>query len=128
MKIRSPRYHREIPQRYRLEAAQTESGDIFFPPRVVYPGGVEAKPITLADSGRVLTFTVIHTPPAEYSDLSPYALAIIELDDGARILAQIADVDTEKVEIGMRVKIEFRKMRTEGEEGLLCYGYKAVPE
>ncbi len=128
MKIRSPRYHRETPQRYRLEAAQTESGKIFFPPRVAYPGGEEAKPVVIKDTGKVLTFTVIHTPPAEYSDLSPFALAIIETDDGARLTAQIADADVEKIEIGTRVKIEFRRMRTEGEEGLLCYGYKAVPE
>ena len=129
MNIRSPRYHREIPQRYRLEAAQTESGKIYFPPRAVYPGAEEAKTIKLADRGKVITFTVIHTPPAEYSDLSPYGIAIVELDDGARITAQIADVeDTSKIEIGMRVKIEFRRMRTEGEEGLLCYGYKVVAE
>mgnify|MGYP003972062865 CR=1 FL=1 len=128
MKIRSPRYHREVAQRYRLEAAQTESGKIFFPPRVAYPGGETAKPVVLKDTGKVLTFTVIHTPPAEYSDLSPYGLGIIETDCGARLLAQIVDCDVEIIEIGMRVKFEFRRMRTEGDEGLLCYGYKVVPE
>ena len=108
MKIRSPRYHREIPQRYRLEAAKTQSGKVYFPPRVCY--------------------TVVHTPAAEYSDLAPFAIGIIDLDDGGRITAQIVDVDPSDVKTGMRVKIEFRKMRTEGDEGLLCYGYKVVPE
>jgi len=128
MKIRSPRYHREVPQRYRLEAAKTESGEIFFPPRVVYPGGQTATPTTLASTGRVMTYTVIHTAPAEYSDLSPYAVGIIELDDGARMTAMIVDVDPSEVSVGMRVRVEFRKIRTEGEEGLLCYGYKVVKE
>lgn len=128
MKIRSPRYHRETPQRYRLEAAKTDSGKIYFPPRVMYPGGESAVPVKLSDRGKVLTFTVIHTPAAAYSDLAPFALGIIELDDGARITAQIVDVDNAKVKTGMRVKVEFRKIRTEGEEGLLCYGYKVVPE
>ena len=128
MKIRSPRYHRETPQRYRLEAAKTESGKIYFPPRAYYPGGEKAEMVKLAYNGKVLTYTVIHTPPAEYSDLAPFAIGIIELDDGARITAQIADVDPETVKIGMRVKVEFRKLRTEGDEGLLCYGYKVVPE
>lgn len=127
MKIRSPRYGRETPQRYRLEAAKTQSGKIFFPPRVCYPGGETAEPVKLSGTGKVLTFTVIHTPGKEYSDLAPFALGIIELDDGARIMAQIADTDPSTVEIGMAVKVEFRKMRTEGEEGLLCYGYKVVP-
>jgi uncharacterized OB-fold protein len=128
MKIRSPRYHRETPRRFRLEAEKTESGKIFFPPRKYYENGEKAEPIRLAESGKVVTYTVIHTAPAEHSDLTPYAIAIVELDDGARITSQIADVDTSKVSIGMRVKIEFRKIRTEGDEGLLCYGYKVVPE
>ena len=76
----------------------------------------------------MVTYTVIHTPPAEYSDLSPYAIGIIELDGGGRITAQIADVDQSQVKMDMRVKVEFRKIRTEGDEGLLCYGYKVVPE
>ncbi|MCU0726506.1 MAG: hypothetical protein MUE73_12065 [Planctomycetes bacterium] len=29
--------------------------------------------------------------------------------------------------IGLSVKIEFRKLRGEGEAGVLFYGYKAVP-
>ncbi len=129
MKIRSPRYHREIPQRYRLEAEQVPSGQIYFPPRPVYPNGEVGKPIKLADKGKIVTFTVIYTPPKEHSDFSPYGIAIVELDDGARLMAQVADVaDPTKLEIGQRVKIEFRRIRTEGEEGLLCYGYKVTPE
>lgn len=127
MKIRSPRYWREVPQRYRLEAAKTKSGKIYFPPREVYPGGETAEPHTLSDVGKVLTFTIINTGPEEYADEAPYALGIIELSDGARITAQIADVDPTTVAIGMDVKVEFRLIRSEGEEGLLCYGYKVVP-
>jgi len=128
MLIRSPRYHREATRRYRLEAAKTESGKIYFPPRAVYPGGETAQPVRLATTGKILTFTVIHTPPKEFSDFSPYGIGIVESDDGARFLAQIADVHTTTIKIGMRVKVEFRRMRTEDEEGLLCYGYKVVPE
>ncbi len=127
MKIRSPRYWRETPQRYRLEAAKTESGKIYFPPRETYPGGESAEPHTLADTGKVLTYTVINVGPGEYADEAPYALGIIELADGARITAQIADVDPTEVKTGMDVKVEFRKLREEGDEGLLCYGYKVVP-
>ncbi len=127
MKIRSPRYWREVPQRYRLEAAKTTSGKIFFPPRIAYPGGETAEPHTLADTGKVLTYTIINTGPEEYADSTPYAIGIIELADGARITAQIADVIPDEVKTGMEVKVEFRLLRKEGDEGLLCYGYKVVP-
>lgn len=127
MKIRSPRYAREIPQRLRYEAAKASDGKIYFPPRNVYPDGVTAEPHVLAQTGKVLTHTVIHTGPEEYADMQPYAMAIVELDDGARITTQIVDVDLAKITIGMPVRIEFRKIRSEGDEGLLCYGYKVVP-
>ncbi|MBM3326521.1 MAG: Zn-ribbon domain-containing OB-fold protein [Calditrichaeota bacterium] len=125
--MRSPRYAREIPQRYRCEAVKAETGEIFFPPRVVYPKGVKVAPHTLAQTGKVLSYTILNVAPMEYSDLTPYALGVIELDDGARITAQIVDIDTAEIKTGMPVKIEFRKLRTEGDEGLLCYGYKVVP-
>ncbi len=128
MKIRSPRYAREIPQRYRYEAAKTTSGKIFFPPRLVYPGGETATKHILAHTGKVLTWTILQTGPAEYSDLAPYAMAIVELDDGSRITSMLVDVELSTVKTGMRVRIEFRKIRSEGHEGLLCYGYKVVPE
>ncbi len=129
MKIISPRYHREVPQRYRLEAAKTTSGKVFFPPRVQYPDGESATAFKLGNTGKIVTFTVIHTPPAEYSDLGPYGLAIVDLDGGGRITSMVADVaSTDDIKIGMRVRVEFRKIRTEGGEGLLCYGYKVVPE
>jgi hypothetical protein len=127
MKIRSPRYHREIPQRYRLEGAKTKDGSVYFPPRRIYPDGEIAKPHRLSDRGRVLSFTIQHTTAREYSDLTPLPIGIIELDDGARLTAQIVDVDPAKVRIGMKVRLEFRRIRTQGAEGLLCYGYKAVP-
>ena len=128
MKIRSPRYAREVPQRYRYEAAKTKSGKVFFPPRLVYPGGEKAEKHILSQIGKVLTYTTLHVAPTEYSDLTPYVMAIVELEDGARITTQIADVDPTTVRTGMRVRIEFRKIRTEGHEGLLCYGYKVVSE
>ncbi|MHA1577402.1 MAG: Zn-ribbon domain-containing OB-fold protein, partial [Candidatus Thorarchaeota archaeon] len=51
----------------------------------------------------------------------------IEMDEGARLTAQIVNVDPENVEIGMRVRSCFRKITTYGESGLIVYGYKFEP-
>jgi len=123
-------YWREIPQRYRLEAnACPKCGLKFFPPRVVCPQCRETKlePARLAESGKVLTYTIIHVPPQPFSDQAPYAMGIVELEDGVRILAQIVDCDFDKLKVGLRVRVEFRKIRSEGEAGIICYGYKFVP-
>jgi uncharacterized OB-fold protein len=125
------RYWREIPQRYRLEANKCKScGRIYFPPRLICSECKkrELEPTKLAEKGRVLTFTIIRVPPHQFVDQAPYAVGIVELDDGVKLTGQIVDCEFEDIKIGQRVKIEFRKIFQDGESGILCYGYKFVPE
>ncbi len=124
------RYWREIPRRYRGEAAKSaKTGKVFFPARMVEPGNGNRKfkPTKLEYTGEILTYTVIRVAPMGFEKLSPYALAIIALDGGGRITCQVADCDVESVKIGMKVIVEFRKIMDEGNEGLHLYGYKVVP-
>jgi uncharacterized protein len=126
----SARYWREIPQRYRLEAAKcTSCGKVFFPPRLTCKecGGREFEKVILPDTGKLMTYTIIRVAPSEFSDQAPYAVGVAELDNGVRLMAQVADVDFDEIKLGMPLKIEFRKVREEGEAGILCYGYKFVP-
>lgn len=121
---------REYPQRYRTEAAKCKKcGKIFFPPRLVCNecGHKEFEHVKLADEGKVKTYTVIRVAPSNFIDEQPYAIGIVELNDGVSTMMQITDCAPEEISIGMPVKIEFRKVQTEGDSGILMYGYKAVP-
>ena len=125
------RYWREIPQRYRLEANKCESCDTaFFPPRLICPECKNRELVSakLAEAGKVISFTIIRVPPHQFSDQAPYAVGIVELDDGLKLTGQIVDCGFDDIKIGQRVKIEFRKIFEVGESGILCYGYKFVPE
>jgi len=125
------RYWREIPQRYRLEAQKCKKcGMVLFPPRLICPEckGREFEDTKLAEKGKILTYTIIRVPPHQFVDQAPFAVGIVELDDGVKLTGQIVDCDFEDLKIGQRVKIEFRKIYDEGEAGILCYGYKFVPE
>ena len=125
----SPRYVREIPQRYRLEASKCKScGKVNFPPRLVCPNckSREFETIKLNDEGTILTYTIIRVASDVFSKETPFAVAVIEVNDGARLMAQIADTELEDVAIGKKVKIVFRKIQDEGAWGLHCYGYKAI--
>ena len=125
----SPRYHREIPQRYRLEASKCKQcGHISFPPRLICPKckSKTFETVQLNREGKILTFTIIRVGPDKFSKETPYVVAIIELNDGVRLTAQVADCDVDKVAIGDKVKLVFRKIQDEGKSGLHCYGYKAV--
>ena len=124
------RYWREIPQRYRLEAAKCKGcGKISFPPRSRCQkcGKTEFEGTVLPDRGTVVTFAVIHTAPPQFSDQAPYAVGIVELENGVRITSQIVDCPLEDVKIGQKVRIEFRRVQEDGEAGVICYGYKCVP-
>lgn len=125
----SPRYWREIPQRYRLEANKcVKCGKVLFPPRLICPncGAKEFEKVRLSDEGKVVTFTVIRVAPEQFVTQIPYVVAVVELNDGARITTQVVDCRPEDVEIDKPVRLVFRKIQEEGKTGILCYGYKCV--
>lgn len=126
----SPRYTREIPNRYRLEGGRCSGcGKVVFPMRRVCPAcrGTEFKAARLSRRGKVVTSTVIHVPPTDFLMEAPYAVAIVETPEGARLMAQVVDCDPSTVLPGMQVELEFRLLRKEGTSGILCYGHKGVP-
>jgi len=125
----SPRYAREIPQRYRLEASKCKKcGKVFFPPRLICSSCKtrEFEKINLSDQGKIVTFTTIRVAPEQFNEQVPYSVAIVELNEGVRITTQVVDCKPEDMAIGKPVKIVFRKIQEEGKTGIICYGYKAV--
>jgi uncharacterized OB-fold protein len=126
----APGYVRTAPQHHRLEAGKCKQcGKIYFPPRLVCHDchGREFDTVRLSREGKVVTFTVIRVPPAQFADQAPYAMGLIEVEPGVRVMTQIVDCDLDDVEIGMSVRLEFRKVLEDGEAGIIAYGYKAVP-
>lgn len=89
------------------------------------------RPATVAASlsghGEIFSFTTMYNVPHGYEDQKPYTVALIKLDEGPMVTAQLTDVDARDVRIGMRVEMVTRKLREEGEEGQIIYGYKFRP-
>jgi uncharacterized OB-fold protein len=125
------RAHREYPHRYRLEAGKCKKcGKIVFPNRLICPvcGYREFEKIILPDTGKLLSFSVIRVAPSQFVDQAPYAIGIAELANGFKLLAQITDCDVDNLKVGMEIRIEFRRIQTDGHQGVLSYGYKFVPK
>ena len=126
----SARSWREYPQRYRYEAsACTKCGKVFFPPRLICDkcGARDFETKTMARTGKIVTFTVIRVPPAPHADQAPFAVAVVEMDDGPRITTQVVDWDEGELGVDKPVFLEFRRLTSEGGAGIINYGYKAVP-
>jgi len=71
----------------------------------------DAKPM-----GTVYSFTISRTVAMNYpgweKDL-PVLLCLIDLDDGARMYAQVTDCSPAEIRIGMRVKVHFEDISDE---------------
>jgi uncharacterized OB-fold protein len=62
-----------------------------------------------ASGGAVIyTFTVVHRPPyPAFRDKVPYVLALVQLEEGVRMMTNVIDCDLKEVHIGMKVEVAF---------------------
>ena len=81
----------------------------------------------LNGKGEVYSFSTMYNVPHGFEDQKPYTIALVRLDEGPMITAQLTDVNLGDVRIGMRVEMVTRKLREEGPEGQIIYGYKFRP-
>lgn len=128
-----PRFWREIPQRYNLIGNKCEiCGKAYFPPREACPycrrkSMGKMKELKFSGKGKIVTYTIIHEAPENFEGQTPYPMAIIQLEEGPKLTAQIVDCKLEDVKIGMPVKSTFRKIQEDGYIGAIYYGYKFKP-
>ena len=125
------RHWRLKQQRYGLVGEVCPHCDFkIFPPRDVCPecGGEAKEPYTFSGKGEVFSFTTLQDGPSGFESSAPYTVALIRLEEGPVVTAQLTDLGDQVVEIGMPVEMVTRKIRSDGDErGIIIYGYKFRP-
>ncbi|HIE38721.1 MAG TPA: Zn-ribbon domain-containing OB-fold protein [Anaerolineales bacterium] len=125
-----PRTWRLRQQRYRLVGEVCDRcGVPIFPPRDVCPEcEAPAKtPFTFSGRGEVYSYSTVYHPPVGFKQDAPYTVALVRLEEGPLVTAQLTDVEADQVEVGMPVEMVTRRLQAEGEEGVISYGYKFRP-
>ncbi len=128
-----PRFWREIQQRYNLMGNKCGSCDrVYFPPRESCPycrreSMGKMQKLKLSGKGEIVTYTIIHVGPEDFEEQVPYPVAIIQLDEGPKLTAQLVDCSPDEIHIGMKVESVFRKIQQDGSTGAIYYGYKFKP-
>jgi uncharacterized OB-fold protein len=125
-----PRTWRLQAQRYRLEGTKcTQCGSLSFPPLQICRKckSRELQSYTFTGRGKIYSYSIVYNAPLQFKEFVPYVVALIDLDEGPRITAQLTDVDTQDVKIGAAVEMIIRKINQEGESGVIQYGYKFRP-
>ena len=87
-----------------------------FPPRVVCPKCLSSATQWVRASGRgtVYSFTVTHQNQAPgFRESLPYVLAVVQLDEGPRLMTNVVGSSPEQVRIGMPVEVVFEDVTPE---------------
>ena len=122
-----PLFWRLQKHRYSLLGSKfTTCNQTFMPPKTFCPtcrrsGKIEN--FQFSGNGKVSSYTIIRVPPEGFEVYTPYAVAIIDLDEGASISGQVIG-DINKVEVGKCVRPVFRKLTEDGKDGVIHYGVK----
>jgi uncharacterized OB-fold protein len=126
----TPLYWQSHHHRYNLIGEVCDRcGAKLFPPRDVCPECTRpaTTPYIFSGKGEVYSYSTMYHAPKGYEEYVPYLVALIKLEEGPLVTAQLTDVDREQVKIGMPVEMVTRKILEQGEDGLIIYGYKFRP-
>ena len=90
-------------------------GKVYFPPRPFCPACAARDVAVFAASGkgRLYSYVIHHRPVPGFTP--PYAIAVVELDEGPRMMTNITDCPQtpEALELDMPVEVAFEKLDDE---------------
>jgi len=68
----------------------------------------------VSGKGTIYSYSIIHAPAGpSFVEDTPYIVASIQLDEGARIISNIINSDLSKIVIGKKVRVVFEKQTEE---------------
>lgn len=67
-----------------------------------------------AGRGSIYSWTVTHqSPHPAFANDVPFAIVVVEMDEGVRLVSRLFDVDPQAIELGQRVAVELVRLRDE---------------
>ncbi|RLJ07789.1 MAG: transcriptional regulator [Candidatus Aenigmatarchaeota archaeon] len=122
-----PLYWRLQKSRYNLIGSRCKTcGSLYFPPRQLCPrcrSKGQLEDYRFSGKGKIVSWTIIRAAPEGFEDQAPYAVAIIELEEGVKVPGQLVG-RPDGIEIGKPVRAVFRRITEDGPAGLIHYGLK----
>ncbi|MEU3278245.1 bifunctional MaoC family dehydratase N-terminal/OB-fold nucleic acid binding domain-containing protein [Streptomyces antibioticus] len=87
-----------------------DCAELRFPwlPGCAWCGGSGWDTVKACGEGTVFSYVVMHHPPFPAFD-PPYAIGLVQLAEGVRMVSNVIGVPYDKVRIGMPVRLEFRR-------------------
>jgi uncharacterized OB-fold protein len=107
-------FYKHLAQGKLMAGKCTKCGKIHLPPRTLCDNcfSQEFTWTEISGKGKLLTFSVIHIAPQQFQPLAPYAVGIIELENGLKLPGMISGLTHEQLHIGMPLTIDFGTCNT----------------
>ncbi len=81
-------------------------GEKYLPPRAHCKcGSSEVEWYEAPTRGKLFSYTLVTFPPDSMAKYAPYIVAVAELEDGSKLLAQITGVSPQTLQIGLPVQV-----------------------
>jgi len=103
----------------RIQRCNSCSKAVFYPRSICpYCHSDQLAWIVASGKGTIYSYTVVHQAFGPFAADVPFVIAIIELQEGARMMSRIVDAPRERVAVGAAVRVTFENV---GEDLTLPY-------
>lgn len=104
-------FYKNIGQKKLMGGKCRKCGKIHLPPRPMCDKclSTEFEWVEMPQKGKLLTYTVIHVAPPQFQNMAPYAVGIIQLENGVKLPGIIKGAPLDKIRIGMSLMVEFEE-------------------
>ena len=102
-------FYKFLQQGKLLAGKCVKCGKIHLPPRPLCDNcySQEFEWVTVSGKGTLITYTVINIAPQQFQELTPYAVGIVQLENGLKIPGMIQGITQEQLKIGMPLLLDF---------------------
>lgn len=81
----------------------------------------------IGKTGRIISWTIIRVPPADFTNQAPYPVVLVEFNDKTRMSAQLVDWEPKHLVFGQGVITIVRRVIKPDPDGIIPYGIKVKP-
>jgi uncharacterized protein len=102
-------FYKFMAQKKLMAGRCLKCGKIHLPPRLLCDNcyGQQFEWMQISGKGKLVTYTVIHVASQQFQALTPYAVGIVQLENGLRIPGMIPGLTQEQLKIGMELTLDF---------------------
>ncbi len=102
-------FYKFLSQQKLMAGKCLKCGKIHLPPRPLCDNcfSQDFEWVNVSGKGKLVTYTVIHVAPQQFQNLTPYAVGIVELENGLKIPGMIQGTIQEHLKIGMELNLDF---------------------